>query len=565
MVVEVYSKKTPREHILLRPDMYIGSTIVEQLSCVVRKGVAVKPGGGLAGEPNPPLRTKNQSTAPIAFERVTLPIVEGLVKIFDEVLVNAADNRERDVAMRTLRVTVDRQTGTITVFNDGQSLPIERYKEDNAVYIAEMVFGQLLTSSNFNDTQGRVVGGRFGYGAKLANIWSTEFTIVLESQGQRYKQTWHENMARVSKPHITALTGSKTRTSTTIVFTPDYVRFGMVNGIDAAAYRLMERRVIDLAGTLPPTVAVSFNGERLAVKSFVHFASLFAPCESSVYYECDRWQVVVMASATGEFQQTSFVNNIATGKGGRHVGHVVDQVLLHLALTLNKKKSALKIPNSTIKNNLRVFIAAKIVNPSFDSQSKTFLTSKVTEFGSTCALPPAFLAKVVKRTTIVHNIMAVADVSAHKALKKTDGCKKVRISGIPKFDDAALAGTAQSDACTIILTEGDSAAALAKSGLSVLGRERYAVYPLRGKLLNVRDASAKAVLNNSEVAALKTIIGLKQGEVYANTKKLRFGHVLIMADQVPTSPFVWRCWGCCGWCDFLFLPGPHDCFCRSRL
>lgn len=116
-------------------------------------------------------------------------------------------------------------------------------------------------------------------------------------------------------------------------------------------------------------------------------------------------------------------------------------------------------------------------------------------------------------------------------LKKSDGKKRNRLSGIPKLDDANDAGTKKSEECTLILTEGDSAKALAVAGLSVLGRDKFGVFPLRGKLLNVRDASHQQVMNNQEITNLKQILGLQQGRTYSDAKSLRYGHVMIMTDQ----------------------------------
>ena len=77
--------------------------------------------------------------------------------------------------------------------------------------------------------------------------------------------------------------------------------------------------------------------------------------------------------------------------------------------------------------------------------------------------------------------------------KKCSASKHSKLKGIPKLDDANDAGTRNSNDCTLILTEGDSAKALAVSGLSVVGRDKYGVFPLRGKLLNTREASSKQV------------------------------------------------------------------------
>ena len=136
------------------------------------------------------------------------------------------------------------------------------------------------------------------------------------------------------------------------------------------------------------------------------------------------------------------------------------------------------------------------------------------------------------KSGIVENILTFAKAKQNAQLKKTDGAKRSRISGITKLDDANNAGTKKGSLCTLILTEGDSAKALAVSGLSVVGRDNFGVFPLRGKLLNVREANHKQILENVEVQALKKILGLQQGKVYSNANDLRYGHLMIMADQV---------------------------------
>lgn len=95
-----------------------------------------------------------------------------------------------------------------------------------------------------------------------------------------------------------------------------------------------------------------------------------------------------------------------------------------------------------------------------------------------------------------------------------------------------MAGTSSSQDCTLILTEGDSAKALAVAGLTVVGRDHYGIFPLRGKLLNVREAPIKQILQNMEIRDLKQILGLKENHVYESTRDLRYGHLLIMTDQV---------------------------------
>ena len=143
-------------------------------------------------------------------------------------------------------------------------------------------------------------------------------------------------------------------------------------------------------------------------------------------------------------------------------------------------------------------IKCTIDNPSFDSQTKETLTTPVAKFGSKCEIGEDFVAKLLSPEFIEKLSDANAADNA-KTLKKMDGKKSAKIRGIEKLDDANLAGTAESAECTLILTEGDSAKSLAVAGLAVVGRDRFGVFPLKGKLLNVREASHKAIMGNAEI------------------------------------------------------------------
>ncbi len=228
----------------------------------------------------------------------------------------------------------------------------------------------------------------------------------------------------------------------------------------------------------------------------------------------------------------SFVNNICTIKGGQHVAYITDQVTKKLQAMIAKKhkKVAATIKPQHIKNHLSVFVNSIIENPAFDSQTKVNLTSKKAKFGSSCELEDKIMKKIFD-SGLVEGVLNYAQFKENKELKKTDGTKKGRLTGIPKLEDANDAGTKNGHLCTLILTEGDSAKALVVSGLSVIGRDRYGVFPLKGKLLNVREASHKQMMNNEEISNLKKILGLQSQKIYTDTKTLRYGHLMVMTDQ----------------------------------
>ncbi|KAI0013093.1 type II DNA topoisomerase [Xylariaceae sp. FL0662B] len=515
---ETYQKLTQLEHIIKRPDTYIGSIErMEQHMWVFNKET-----------------TQMELRPKVGF-------VPGLYKIFDEILVNAADNKQRDPSMTYMKVTINRQEGQITVENNGKGIPIEIHDKEK-VYIPELVFGHLLAGSNFDDDEKKTVGGRNGYGAKLCNVFSSEFTLECQDSknGKRYKQTWRDNMSKMDKPKISS---SKSSDFVRVTFRPDWRRFGMPDGIDDDLESLLYRRIYDMAGTVRG-VKVYLNDTHIKL-DFKKYCEMYAKAiareqgaeegtapSTTVILEDNkshpRWEIA-FAVSDGSFQQVSFVNNIATTTGGTHVNYIADQICESLLKTLNRKKKGHSLKTAHIRNHIFIFINCLIENPSFNSQTKEQMTTKVSQFGSKCPLSEGFLKKI-GQTEAINNIISFADAKADKMLAKSDGNKRSRISNA-KLVDANLAGTKHGPDCTLILTEGDSAKSLAVAGRAILDPDRIGVFPLRGKMLNVRDASIEQISKNQEIQNIKQFLGLKHKQVYTDTKGLRYGHLMIMADQ----------------------------------
>lgn len=515
-VSEIYQQLSPIEHILRRPDTYIGS--------IERTDVK--------------MWVFNDSAKSMEYREISF--VPGLYKILDEILVNAADNRQNDKNMDEMRVTIDREKGEISVWNNGKGIPIEIHSK-KGIFIPEMIFGHLLTGSNYDDEEAKVTGGRNGYGAKLTNIYSTKFTVeTADSKSKkRYKQTWTENMSKMGKAVVTDQKGED---YTKVTFYPDFARFNMPDGMDDDFEALAMRRVYDMAGTCKG-VKVKLNSSRLPCQSFKKYIELYtkgiknergeeaAHDHNEIITESPdpRWEIG-FAVSDGTFQQVSFVNSVATTSGGTHVNYIADQVcnkLLDFIKKKNKGGAALKI--GQIRNHVFIFVNALIVNPAFTSQTKEQLTTKASKFGSKCEVSEDFLKKICK-TEVITNIMAFAQQKADQILKKSDGSKRSRMTN-PKLTDANKAGTREGHLCTLILTEGDSAKGLAMAGRSVVGADEFGVFPLRGKLLNVRDASVDQIAKNAEIQNIKNFLGLQHKKVYTDVKGLRYGRLMIMTDQ----------------------------------
>lgn len=537
-----YKKLSHREHVLELPDTYIGSIDTE----ITHRWVYNAEAGKMVWRPT-------------AFN-------PGLYKVFDELIVNARDAYVRSttqgftgIPVKKIEVTVAAagaagvaaadNTTLITVENDGDGIPIETHATEGCM-IPELIFGHLLTSNNYDKTEEKIVGGKNGYGAKLANIFSRQFVIDTRcpASGKEYRQVWQKNMSECGKAMVKKSTAS--RGHVRIEFAPDWKRFhgacfdahGKISDDMLAVFHT---RVLELAAMVGSDVKVLWNGAPCGLNSFEKYMKLFLSERSQtgchVYEDCgQRWQVgAILASslytddetnagAVPDERHVSFVNGILTRKGGKHVEYVSRHILTDFCEAAKKKKVDIK--PGQIKDKVVLFINATIVNPSFESQTKECLTTPATKFGST----PVFTDKFVKgllKIGLLEEARAALEAKNAKDAKKTDGKKRTTLRGIPKLDDALWAGTSKSGECTLILTEGDSAASSAIAGLSVVGRERWGVFPLKGKLLNVRDISVAKFNANEELCAIKRILGLETGKVYKELKALRYGRIQVMADQ----------------------------------
>ena len=491
-----YERLSHVEHILKRPDTYVGSLQPESSTQWTR--VAVR------------------------FEPSVCVVSPGLVKIFDEVLVNAIDQYSL-YPKKVSQIHVHVSDNTISIENWGVAIPIKKHERERSsdgtpLWIPELIFGHLLTSSNYNDDEQRVTGGRNGYGAKLANVFSNKFWIVISDGKKTYRQMWHDNMSRCDAPVIES---SSDGVYVRVGFTPDLKRFGGHGDF----FKVAEKRTWD-AALWCPKAKVYFNSKLIQVPSLEEYTKMhgLVAYGSTTLKLTDGayMNVVIGHSTSGGFQQCSWVNGIATTKGGSHV----DKVVQALVSEIQKDKKCATLKPTQIKSSLFVFVSAVIINPTFSSQTKAECTSKISD---TPNFPPKFI-KDVFASGVLDDLISKGLAVVDKELKKTDGSKKSRITGVPKLDDANWAGTHRSHECTLIVTEGDSAKALAIAGLSVVGRNAFGVFPLRGKPRNVRDASVKQVTDNEEFSSLKKILGLQHGKVYNSLRDLRYGRLMIMTD-----------------------------------
>lgn len=499
-----YQKHTLREHIYKLPDTYIGSidnSIEEHY-----------------------ILENNEK-----FIQKQIMFNSGFYKLIDELLVNAHDHvirlKEKKSTNLVKNIDISCDGKSFTIKNDGESIDVEKHPEHN-IYIPQLIFGELLTSTNYDEKEKKLVGGKNGYGVKLVNIFSKKFTLTIvdTSRKLKYEQVFENNMTKINEAIIKPC--KTTKSSIEIKFEPDFKKFGWNNQIPEDLLAVVQRRVYDLAMTVGKEVKVTWCNTLIKFRDLTSYSSWYLPKDATIITDNPQlhWHIAICDSPTDKFFSVSFVNGIWT-RSGKHVDEITNQIISHFITYIESKKK-IKVKPSLIKDSLGIFINCLVENPSFSSQTKEVLTSKVS-----CKLSEDILKKIVSKLNILDKVLEEQQKKDSKEDKKTDGKKQTRITGIPKLDDATFAGSIKSHECTLILTEGDSAKSMALSGLSQDQRKYYGIFPLKGKLLNVKDTSAKKVEQTEEIANLKKILGLESGKKYKDIKSLRYGHILIMTDQ----------------------------------
>ena len=521
-----YQQKTDKQHILDNPDTYIGS--VENIDATLWTTVE---------------GTDQAQATPLALR--TIEYNPGLYKLFDEGIVNARDhvvrmNQSSDSDKRLVTtISVDiTEDGLITITNDGNGIDIAKHPE-NGLWIPEMIFGHLRTSTNYNKDEKKIVGGKNGFGFKLVLIWSTYGYIetVDHKRGLKYCQEFKQNLDEIGAPKITK--ASSTKPYTKVSFRPDYARLGL-SGLTPDLLSVLKKRIYDIAAVTDHStkkIKVLFNGTQIPIKNFQNYIdSYIGPTsESKRVYESanERWEYAVALSPTHEFMAISFVNGICTHKGGKHVEYITNQIIRKLTDYIEKKKKV-KVNGSAIKEQLMLFLRCDIENPSFDSQTKDYMNTPSAKFGSSCSISDGFIEKVAKMG-VMELACSLTEAKENKAAKKTDGSKTKTIRGIANLLDANMSGTTDSRQCILILCEGLSAMSGIVSGLSSEDRNWIGIYPLKGKLLNVRGEQVKKISENKEIGDIKKILGLETGRSYDTMadieKNLRYGKVMFMTDQ----------------------------------
>jgi DNA topoisomerase-2 len=488
-IEQKYRKLTDVEHVLARPGMYVGSIKPHDAELFL-------------------LGTENK------FKKTQVTFNPAFLKIFDEIISNAVDEHKRNSKLNKIEVTVDREKSLIVIHDNG-GIPVQKHKEYDE-WIPELIFSNLKTGSNFDDSEERLVAGTNGVGATLTNIFSKEFKIKTCDGKKVFEQTFTDNMHK--KGRVKVSDGKKGYTE--IAYIPDLERFGMTS-IDQTHFALMKKRAID-AAACNPKLTVTFNGETFSFKSFKNYAEHYI--DNLFYEESPRWKIGIGLSEDG-FQQVSFVNSVETRDGGTHVEYVANQITNWLRERI-KKKHKIEVKPSELRNHMFLFVEASIVNSGFSSQTKEKLITEPKDFGSYHEISEKTLKLIFGSEIIKQLLDWVQQKQLAEERKQLRALNKyLDKTKIIKLIDAKTRDNR--DKCTLAIFEGDSASSAFRQFRDPM---TMGAFPLRGKFINVMELPNTKVIQNQEVKNLMASIGLKMGE---EPNDLRYGRVLIYSDADP--------------------------------
>lgn len=494
-IEEVYKKLTQNEHVLKRPGMYVGS--IEPIT--------------------KPMYVCDNSYTNVIKRDITY--VPAFVKLFDEILTNASDHAIRtNGKVKNIDIKIAEDLSVISITNDGPGIPIQKH-ETEGIYVPELIFGHMLSGSNFDDSEERFVGGMNGMGSVLVNLFSKRFRVETSDGKKHYIQEFDNNMSNVG-PAI--ITDKKVKEYTCITYNPDLDRLPVP--VIKDTIDLIVKRCLDVAA-YNLNVNITVNGKKFDIKSLKDYINLHNESDEIFIDSIDNnWTVAVTGSNTDTFENISIVNGITTYSGGTHVNIITDQLIEAIKQKLTKGNKNLKVRNSDIKSKLMCFIICKLPNPVFDTQSKENLISKI-------ANKPVLSEKMIKAicsSSIIESIREWIELKEQAELGKLTKQKGSKIR-VKKLDDAFKAGTNESSKCTLFLSEGDSARATVISGFSTINRDYYGVFPLKGKPLNVRDQVLTKIRDNEEISNIITALGLTIGKK-CSISDLRYGKLVLMSD-----------------------------------
>ena len=508
-IEEKYTSMTEREHIIRRSGMYVGNTSESTKQEFIYDN----------DEDN------------ITIQNVTFS--DAMLKLFDEVLSNSCDEYRRidNMGLTRIDVTVNKSNNEITIKDNG-GIPIKKHK-DAGVYVPEFIFGQLRTSSNYDDSENRIGVGTNGLGAVLANIFSKKFNVISSDSKNKIDVLWSNNMTEKSNPVISKCKDHFTQIS----FIIDFDKFEQTEyGLTDDFVKMIQKRCIDAAAA-NPKLKVSFkyidkNKKELFNKTwmfnkfeqYIELYNDFVDTSAKLSFENDLVRAWIFP---GSNINVGFVDGAECSRG-THMNAIRLRINKTVQDLLEKKKMPVTLHN--VDNKYSLFCECTVSNPAYDSQTKECLTTPIDKFSKDASIkfevPEQFLKKVEKSEII--DIMKDWYSQKQSAEEQAKIRKMNRESGKLLRNDKFINCTSKkAHEKQLWIFEGDSAASGFRAGRNSMTQ---AGYLMRGVPLNILGLKVSEIMKNKVFNDIIKILGLKFGE-YNKKSDLKFGKIVISTDM----------------------------------
>lgn len=513
-IEEKYQQMSELEHILARPSMWVGSTMDETRACFAY----------------------NEESGKIEYAEYTY--VPAMLKLFDEILSNSCDEyrRKDNLGLNIIEVQVNSSNNEISIKDNG-GIPVIKHK-DAKMYVPEFIFGNLRTSSNYDDTEDRNVIGTNGLGASLVNVFSKIFTVETADKKHKMKISWENNMSKCCNKDVTVSKDHYTKTT----FILDFSKFTQnKSGITDDFIKILHKRCIDAAAAnIGLTVKFTVSGPLMSqtakwkFKDFTEYMELYSDyynTEDTISYKDNDKQIWVCPNG---FTDITFVNGAECSQG-THI-KAVRQILGKALIDVLKKKHKIDITQKAVDGKYSIFGLFNVLNPSYSAQTKQELTTPVELFYKNkkeFSLPEDYLKKICK-SEIVNLVL---DWYAKK--QEAEDLAKVRkinkdAKKLLRSDKFINCNSNKKEDRILIIFEGDSAGAAFRTCRNPLTQ---AAYFMRGVPKSVYGCSITEIMKNQVFNDIVNIIGLQWG-VYNNKEDLRFSKIAIGSDMDPDGSHI---------------------------
>lgn len=509
-IEEKYKELTEIEHVLHRPGMWVGSIKEEERPVFLYDN----------GEEKMVLKTITYSPA--------------MLKLFDEILSNSCDEyrREDNMGLKSISVSLDMSEGEISITDNG-GIPVVKHKTAG-MYVPEFIFGQLRTSSNYDDEEDRNVIGTNGVGSSITNIFSKKFTVTTCDTKNKICVEWKNHLSQKSTGNPMKCKDHWTNINYVLDFSlfEDYKR----NGYTSDFASIVEKRCIDAAAAnlgLKVEFQLWDNGimqhsSKWNFKKFEDYMELY-----SDFYEEDN--IISIKDKNKQIWicpdsviDVAFVNGAECSKG-THIKAVRNPISKAICEVL-KKKHKIDVTSKAVDAKYGIFGLFDISNPSYNSQTKEELTTSQENFYKDKSIkfeiPDTFIAKCQKSEIVdlvIDWYKQKVDAETQKEIRKLNKQAK-KLFRSDKFIDC---NSKKKEERQLWLFEGDSA----KSGFRI-NRDpmTQAGYIMRGVPKNSYGLSAVQVMKNEVFADIVNILGLQWGE-RNDVSKLSYSKIIICSDM----------------------------------